>query len=124
MSELPKHTVSSGNVFADLGLADADELLVKAELVMQISRIIEERGLTQVQAAEVLGIDQPKVSALVRGNLRGYSVERLSRFLNALGQDVEIVVRPKPRSERQGRTRVTSRSRSASAPARRAAQQG
>jgi predicted XRE-type DNA-binding protein len=118
MSELPNHTMSSGNVFADLGLPDADELLVKAELVMQISRIVEERGLTQVQAAELLGIDQPKVSHLLRGNLRGYSVERLSRFLNALGQDVEIVVRPKPRTERQGRTRVTSRRRSAPAAAR------
>jgi predicted XRE-type DNA-binding protein len=118
MAELPKHSVSSGNVFADLGLPDAEELLVKAELVMQISRIVEERGLTQVQAAELLGIDQPKVSALVRGNLRGYSVERLSRFLNALGQDVEIVVRPKPRTQPQGQTRVIARRRSAPAAAR------
>jgi hypothetical protein len=63
----------------------------------------------------VLGIDQPKVSALLRGALRGFSVERLTRFLNALGQDVEIVLRPKPRSERRGRTRVISRRRNAPA---------
>lgn len=118
MSKLPEHTIGSGNVFADLGLPDADELLVKAELVLQISRIIEEHGLTQVQAAEELGIDQPKVSSLLRGHLRGFSVERLTRFLNALGQDVEIVVRPKPHSERQGRTQVISRRRSARAAAR------
>ena len=125
MSKLPEHTVSSGNVFADLGLPDAEELLVKAELVLQISRIIEERGLTQVRAAEELGIDQPKVSALLRGHLRGFSVERLTRFLNALGQDVEIVVRPKPRSEQQGHTRVIQRQRSArTSTPRRAPQRG
>ena len=87
---------SCGNVFEDLGLPNADELKVKAELVIEISRIIEERGLKQVEAAEILGIDQPKVSALVRGRLRGFSMERLYRFLKALGQDVQIVVRPKP----------------------------
>jgi predicted XRE-type DNA-binding protein len=118
MSKLPDHTVSSGNVFADLGLPDADELLVKAELVLQISRILEDRDLTQMQAADVLSIDQPKVSALLGGHLRGFSVERLTRFLNALGQDVEIVVRPKPRAERHGRTRVIARRRSAPAAAR------
>ncbi|CAN5163058.1 hypothetical protein BH24GEM3_BH24GEM3_09120 [soil metagenome] len=115
MPELPKHTVSSGNVFADMGLPDAEELLAKADLAIQISCIIEERELTQAEAAELLRIDQPKVSALVRGRLEGFSIERLTRFLNALGQDVEIVVRPKPRSERHGRTRVISRRRSAPA---------
>jgi predicted XRE-type DNA-binding protein len=124
MTELPKHTVSSGNVFADMGLPDAEELLAKADLAIQISRIIEERGLTQAQAAEALGVDQPKVSALVRGRLEGFSMERLYRFLNALGQDVEIVVRPKPRTEKQGRTRVTSRRRSAPGPRRRVAGPG
>jgi len=118
MAELPKHTVSSGNVFADMGLPNAEELLAKADLAIQISRIIEERELTQAEAAELLAIDQPKVSALVRGRMEGFSIERLTRFLNALGQDVEIVVRPKPRSERQGRTHVTSRRRSAPAAAR------
>lgn len=111
MAELPEHTVSSGNVFADLGLPDADELLAKADLAIRISGIIDERELTQAEAAELLGIDQPKVSALVRGRLEGFSIERLTRFLNALGQDVEIVVRPMPRSQRHGRTHVTARRR-------------
>jgi predicted XRE-type DNA-binding protein len=112
MAELPRHTVGSGNVFADMRLPQPDELLAKADLAIQISRIIEERGLTQTQAASLLGIDQPKISALVRGRLEGFSLERLTRFLNALGQDVEIVVRPKSRSERYGHTRVISRRRS------------
>ena len=88
---------SSGNVFADLGLADAEEHLVKAGLVVKIDRIIRQRGLTQTAAARSMGIDQPKVSAMLAGQFRGYSVERLMRFLVALGQDVEIVVKPKRR---------------------------
>lgn len=115
MSEEIEFEQGSGNVFADLGLPDADEMLLKAHLVHQISVIIEERDVTQAQAAELLGIDQPKVSRLLRGHLRGFSIERLTRFLNALGQDVEIVVRPKPRSEPQGHTRVTSRRRASGA---------
>lgn len=113
MSDKIEFEKGSGNVFADLGLPDAEEMLLKAHLAHQISEILEERELTQVQAADLLGVDQPKVSHLLRGNLRGFSIERLTRFLNALGQDVEIVVRPKPRSEQQGRTRVTSRRQSA-----------
>jgi predicted XRE-type DNA-binding protein len=70
-------TPSSGNVFADLGFDNPEEMLLKAELVRQISKAIKERGLNQYQAAEVLGIDQPKVSALVRGRFSGYSLERL-----------------------------------------------
>ncbi len=85
---------SSGNVFADLGLPDAGEHSIKAELVVKIDRIIRRSKLTQAAAAEVMGIDQPKVSAMLAGQFRGYSVERLMRFLVALGQDVEIVVRP------------------------------
>lgn len=85
MSEETRVTPSSGNVFADLGLSDADQLLAKADLAIEITRIIEERGLTQVEAAELMGVDQPKVSALVRGRLDGFSMERLYRFLNALG---------------------------------------
>src|SRR5271163_346337 len=85
---------SSGNVFADLGLENPAELLAKAELVQRISDIIAERKLTQVRAAKLLGIDQPKVSALLRGKLGGFSTDRLFRFLNALGSDVEIVIRP------------------------------
>jgi predicted XRE-type DNA-binding protein len=101
-----KVTPSSGNVFADLGLPDADQLLVKADLVIEITRVIEERGLTQAQAAEILGVDQPKVSALARGRIDGFSLERLYRFLNALGRDVEIVVRPAPKGKREPRVTV------------------
>lgn len=89
--------ISSGNVFADLGLADAKEHLIKASLVLKIGRIIGQRGLTQTAAAKAMGIDQPKVSAMLAGQFRGYSVERLMRFLVALGQDVEIVVKPSKR---------------------------
>ncbi len=88
---------SSGNVFADLGLADASEHLIKAGLVVKIGRIIRQRHLTQAAAAQFMGIDQPKVSALLAGQFRGYSVERLMRFLVALGHDVEIVVKPRKR---------------------------
>lgn len=84
----------SGNVFADLDLPNPDIALAKAELVQRIRGIIAERKLTQAQAAELLGLDQPKVSALVRGRVEGYSIDRLFRFLNALGQRVEITVRP------------------------------
>jgi predicted XRE-type DNA-binding protein len=85
---------SSGNVFADLALKNPDDLLAKAELVRRICDIIAERKLSQTKAAAVLGIDQPKVSALLRGKLDGFSLDRLFRFLNALGRDVEIVIRP------------------------------
>ena len=85
---------STGNVFADLGLADAGEHLIKAGLVVKIGRIIRQRELTQAAAAQLLGIDQPKVSAMLAGQFRGYSVDRLMRFLVALGHDVEIVVKP------------------------------
>jgi predicted XRE-type DNA-binding protein len=85
---------SSGNVFADLGLPDPEERLAKADLAIAIARSIRERGLTQAQAAELLGIAQPDVSNVVRGRLSGYSIERLTRLLNRLGQDVEITVRP------------------------------
>ena len=88
---------STGNVFADLGLADAEEHLIKAGLVVKIDRIMRQRGLTQTAAAHSMGIDQPKVPAMLAGQFRGYSVERLMRFLVALGQDVEIVVKPSKR---------------------------
>ena len=88
---------STGNVFADLGLADAGEHLIKAGLVAKIDHILSQRELTQAAAAELLGIDQPKVSAMLAGRFRGYSVERLMRFLVALGCDVKIVVKPSKR---------------------------
>ena len=86
---------SSGNVFT--GLADAGEHLIKAGLVVKIHRTIQQRHLTQATAAQLMGIDQPKVSAMLAGQFRGYSVERLMRFLVALGHDVEIVVKPRKR---------------------------
>ncbi len=88
---------SSGNVFADLGLPDASEHLLKAGLVARIERTIRQRELTQAAAAALMSIDQPKVSAMLAGQFRGYSVERLMRFLVALGHDVEIVVKPRKR---------------------------
>jgi predicted XRE-type DNA-binding protein len=88
----------SGNVFADLGFANPDLALAKAELVQRIRELIAERKLTQAKAAKLLGLDQPKVSALVRGRVEGYSIDRLFRFLNALGQRVEITVRPNPKN--------------------------
>jgi predicted XRE-type DNA-binding protein len=85
-------TTGSGNVYADLGYENPDEMLLKAQLVRLLSQVIKAKGLNQYQAAEVLGIDQPKVSALVRGQFRGYSLERLFRFLNAFDLDVEVRV--------------------------------
>src|SRR5436309_2711960 len=76
----------SGNVFADLGLPNPDLALAKADIVQRIRNLIEARGLTQAKAAELLGLDQPKVSALARGRVEGYTLDRLFRFLNALGQ--------------------------------------
>lgn len=93
------YEISSGNVYADLGFADSAEMLAKARIVSEIARIIQERKLTQTKAAELLGIDQPKVSALLRGHFQGYSQERLIGFLTKLGMDVEIVVRPKAKKK-------------------------
>ena len=95
----------SGNVFADLGLPDADAHLLKAELVTRIDKIIRQRGLKQVEAAKLLGLSQPDVSRLLRGNFREYSMERLLRLLTALGRDVDIVIR-ESHSERPGRLTV------------------
>jgi len=87
----------SGNVFADLGLPNADQELMKARLTLQIARIIKNRGLTQTEAAKILGIQQPHVSALTRNRAGNFSIGRLIDFLTALGQDVEITVKPTPK---------------------------
>ena len=100
------HTVGSGNVFADLGLPNAEEMLAKAELAQKITAILTRRRLTQAEAAKLLGVDQPKVSALKRGRLSGFSLERLVRFLILLGRDVEIVVKERRRSRRHARLLV------------------
>jgi len=105
----PEAEPSSGNVFADLGFPNPEEELAKADLAIRISQLLTERRLTQKQAASLLGIDQPKVSALLRGKLEGLSTERLLRFINKLGQDVEIVIRP-TRNDRAS-TRVVSAAR-------------
>jgi len=94
------YEIGSGNVFADAGLPNADEHLIKAGLVHKIDSLMKERSLTQVEAAHILGVKQPDVSKLLRGEFRQFSVERLLRFLVALGQDVEIVIKP-PRRSRQ-----------------------
>ena len=103
-----KIQASSGTIFQDLGFPNADEMLMKAELVRQISEIIDQRELTQVEAAKLLGIDQPKVSALIRGKLSGFSIERLLRFLNLLGCDIEIVVKKKQKLPNQTGINVVS----------------
>ncbi len=108
MPDKTKVEASSGNVFADLGVAEPDLTLAKAELASQIDRIIRGRRLTQVEVAEILGVDQGKVSALVRGRLTGFSTERLFRFLNALGRDIRIVITERPRSRKRSRLTVAT----------------
>ena len=88
------YEVGSGNVFADIGLPNADEHLIKAQLVYKIDGLLKKRRLKQVEAAKLFGVTQPDVSKMLRGEFRQFSVERLMRFLVALGQDVEIVVTP------------------------------
>ncbi len=100
-------TKGGGNIFADLGLPNAEQELLKAQLTLQIYRIVKERGLTQAQAGEVLGIRQPHVSALMRNRSGTFSVGRLMEFLTALGQDVEIKV--KPTRKAQGEMSVVAR---------------
>ena len=104
--ETPRVERGSGNVFEDLGLPDAGALMAKADLVSRISDIIAKRGLSQVQAAKILRVSQPKVSALIRGNLDGFSTDRLFRFLNALGSDIEIAVKPRRRTSTSPSIRV------------------
>jgi len=98
----------SGNVFADIGLPNPEERLTKADLGIRISEAIRARRLTQTRAAHILKIDQPKISRLLRGQLSGFSTERLMHFLTLLGRDVEITVKPAPRSRRHGHLRVVA----------------
>ena len=101
-------TPSSGNVFADLRLPDADEKLTKVRLAVAINKILEQKRLRQAAAAKLLNLNQPKISALANYRLEGFSVERLLRFLNALDRDVQIIIRPKPRSKRAGSILITA----------------
>ncbi len=98
MKKNKDYIVSSGNIFEDLGIANPEERLAKAELAYQINTLIKERELTQNQAAKLLGIDQPKISLLCKGKLSGFSLERLFRFLNILGQKITIEITPKKQS--------------------------
>jgi predicted XRE-type DNA-binding protein len=89
-----RYEIGSRNVFKDLGVPNAEEHLVKAQLVYKIDTIMKDRGLKQAEAANLLGVKQPDVSKMLRGEFRQFSVERLLRFLVALDQDVEIVIKP------------------------------
>lgn len=93
-----KMTKSSGNVFRDLGYQNSDEHLLKAKFAHIINNIIKERKLTQVDAAQLLGIDQPKVSRLSRGQISGFSIDKLMLFLILLNQDIEVNIKPHPTS--------------------------
>lgn len=96
----------SANVYADLGLDNAEEMLVKAQLATKIGDIIKRRKLTQVQAAELLGITQPKLSGLLRGQFRGISEAKMLECLTRLGRDIEIIVKSAPRSRAEGHVTV------------------
>jgi predicted XRE-type DNA-binding protein len=99
---------SSGNVFADLGITDAEEKQTKVRLAFAINQIIANKHLSQVSAARSLEVNQPKISALRNYQLEGFSVERLMNFLTALDRDIEIVIRPKPKSRKTARILVTA----------------
>ena len=101
-------TRGTGNVFADLGYADADERQTKLRLANAINGVIARQGLTQASAAEKLSVGQPKVSALANYKLDGFSAERLMTFLTSLDQNVEIVIKKKPRSQAAGRISVVA----------------
>ncbi len=94
---------SSGNVFADLGLPDLEDRLLKAGIVAELHRLIKERELTQVKAAKLVGISQPDLSHLLRGDFDDYSAERLMKMLTAFEQDIEIIVKPHRKAGQRGR---------------------
>jgi predicted XRE-type DNA-binding protein len=95
---MSKIEISSGNVYVDLGDSQADEMLVKARLAFKIGEIIKQRQLTQVEAADLLGLTQPKLSGLLRGQLRGVSQSKMLECLKRLGRDAQIAIRKRPRS--------------------------
>jgi predicted XRE-type DNA-binding protein len=94
---------SSGNLFADLGLPDSEERLLKAGIVIELRRLIKERELTQVKAAKLVGVSQPDLSHLLRGDFDDYSAERLMKMLTAFEQDIEIIMKPHRKAGQRGR---------------------
>jgi predicted XRE-type DNA-binding protein len=101
-------TAGSGNIFADLNLPDAETHFLKAQIVSEIYRLINERRLTQVQAGKRMGVSQPEVSRMLKGHFREYSIDRLMEFLTTFDRDVEIVVRPHKKAGKSGRIRFVS----------------
>jgi predicted XRE-type DNA-binding protein len=106
MTKKIRYEVGSSNVFADIGLPNADEHLIKAQLVYKIDTLMRQRKLKQTEAARLFGVKQPDISKMLRGDFRQFSVERLMRFLVALGQDVEIVVKPHRDNQKAAQLRV------------------
>jgi predicted XRE-type DNA-binding protein len=100
MKKGSKAKISSGSVYSDLGYKNPEEMETKANLTIEIDKAIKKKKLTQTEAARILSISQPKLSELLRGRFRGYSVERLMHFLNELGKDVDIVIRSTPRTRK------------------------
>ena len=98
--------LGSRNVYADLGFADAEDMLVKAQLVTKIAELIRDQNLTQHIAAQILGLTQPKVSAMLRGQFRGISERKLLNCLTRLGRDVQIVIKQAPRRRAEGRLTI------------------
>jgi predicted XRE-type DNA-binding protein len=107
MARKVKVEVGSGNIFADLGLPDADTHFLKAQIVSEIYRIISERKLTQARAGKLMGITQPEVSRMFKGSFREYSIERLMGFLTGFDRDVEIVVKPHKKAGKTGRIKFS-----------------
>jgi predicted XRE-type DNA-binding protein len=99
--------IGSGNIFADLGLPDAGTHFLKAQIVSEIYRLTNERKLTQASAGKLMGISQPEVSRMFKGNFREYSIERLIGFLTSFNRDVEIIVRPRKKAGKTGRITFT-----------------
>ncbi len=106
MSDEITFETSSGNVFADLDVPNPDEALLKAEVAKHLAELIASKGLAQAAVASLLNIDQPKVSALLHGRISGFSTDRLLRFVKALGYDVTVEIREKPRHRSKARLKV------------------
>ncbi|MGD0191148.1 MAG: helix-turn-helix transcriptional regulator [Rhizomicrobium sp.] len=108
MTRKMKIETGSGNIFVDLGLPDAETHFLKAQIVSEIYRLVNAAELTQAQAGKRMGISQPEVSRMFKGNFREYSIERLMEFLTAFDRDVEIVVKPRKKTRKGGRISFTS----------------